>query len=532
MGQAKNEKPVRLEDNILTEFYYRTRIKNIDRRITILLYTDFMKKFIVAIVMFGLMGLNAMDAQRLMTLQQSVDEALKNSPQIVRSRLRLEQTRESLVAQRASLRSKFSLSLNPYSYSNKRSYSEEQQKWFNSESTQSSGTLNVSQPIIWTDGVLSVQNTFGWQDNSGSLSSSSFRGYSNDVRLNLRQPLFTYNRTKLELKELEFEHENAKLSYALEALNVERQITEFFYQIYQQQMELITSREELANRKKSFDIINNKVEAGLTAKDEMMQAELDMMSSQSTVHNLEVGLENIKDNFKQMIGLPLSEEIMVIAEVSVMPVDIDLDMATNFALTNRMEIRQRQIDIETGQFELIKTNALNEFKGDLNVSVGLFGENEKANRVFNNMNNNEDVRFSLEVPIFDWGEKKARMRAANASLKVREYNLQDEQKTIRLDIRKIDRSINNALIQIDIARKNEENAQLTYEINLEKYRNGDLTSMDLNLFQNQLTQKKNALTDALIKYKLELLNMKLQTLYDFEMKRSIIDDVMKYEMIQ
>jgi len=491
-----------------------------------------MKKIVVATLILLIVGLSVADAQRLMTLSQSVEEALKSSPQIVRSRLRLERTRELLIAQRASLRSNFKLNLNPYQYANNRRYDEFNQQWFNSESTQSNGTLSVTQPVKWTDGTISLANTFGYTDNYSSSSSNSFTGFSNNLRLNIDQPLFTYNRTKMTLMELEFDHENAKLSYALEALNVERQITQYFYQIYQKQMQLITSREEWENRKKSFEIISNKVEAGLTAKEEMLQAELDMMSSQSTVYNNELDLENIKDNFKQMLGLSLYEELMVIAEVSVMPVDIDLEMATNFALTNRMEIRQRQIDIETGQFQLIKTNATNEFKGNLNVSVGLFGENEKVKDIYSNPNDNEDVRFSLEVPLFDWGEKKARMRAAEASLKTSEYNLQDEQKTIRLDIRKIDRSIKNMLIQIEIARKNQENAQLTYDINLEKYRNGDLTSMDLNLFQNQLTQNKNGLTNALINYKLELLNMKLQSLYDFELKRSIIDDVMKYEMIQ
>ncbi|WP_430816686.1 TolC family protein [Carboxylicivirga sp. RSCT41] len=491
-----------------------------------------MKKILFTLLMMLLMVPSLLEAQQLMTLSQSVEEALKNSPQIVRSRLGLERTRELLNAQRAALRSNFRLNLNPYVYSNNRQYDEFNQQWFTSESTQSNGTLSITQPVIWTDGTISLDNTFGYRDNYSTSSANSFEGFSNNLRLSIDQPLFTYNRTKMTLKELEFDHENAKLNYALEALNVEQQITQYFYQIYQKQMELITSREEWENRKKSYDIISNKVAAGLTAKEEQLQAELDMMTSESTVQNNEVELENIKDNFKQMLGLPLSEEIMVIAEVSVLPVDIDLSMATNFALANRMEIRQRQIDIETGKFELIKTNATNEFKGNFNVSVGLFGESEEIGNIYQNPTDNEDLRFSLEVPLFDWGEKKARMRAAEASLKTSEYNLQDEQKNIRLNIRKIDRSIRNTLIQIDIARKNEENAQLTYEINLEKYRNGDLTSMDLNLFQNQLTQKKNALTTALINYKLELLNMKLQTLYDFEFQRSIIDDVMKYEMIQ
>jgi len=62
---------------------------------------------------------------------------------------------------------------------------------------------------------------------------------------------------------------------------------------------------------------------------------------------------------------------------------------------------------------------------------------------------------------------------------------------------------------------------LTYELNLEKYENGDLTGMDLNIYQNQLSEKKLAHTNALISYKLELLNLKIQTLYDFENQVSV-----------
>jgi hypothetical protein len=51
--------------------------------------------------------------------------------------------------------------------------------------------------------------------------------------------------------------------------------------------------------------------------------------------------------------------------------------------------------------------------------------------------------------------------------------------------------------------------------------------MDLNLQQNQLTQKKNSLISALINYKIELLNMKLQTLYDFETKQLIAPNVLE-----
>ena len=88
--------------------------------------------------------------------------------------------------------------------------------------------------------------------------------------------------------------------------------------------------------------------------------------------------------------------------------------------------------------------------------------------------------------------------------------------SIIVNIRAVHRNLKNLLNQIEIAKQSVKNAQLTYEVNVERYKNGDLTGMDLNLFQTQLSEQKLSLTRALIDYKLELLNMKIQTLWDFE----------------
>ena len=97
-----------------------------------------------------------------------------------------------------------------------------------------------------------------------------------------------------------------------------------------------------------------------------------------------------------------------------------------------------------------------------------------------------------------------------------------ERLSIILSIRKSYRNLNNLLNQIDIARRSALNAQLTYDLNLEKYKNGDLTGMDLSIYQNQLSQNKLSYTNSLISYKIELLNLKILTLYDFEKKQPVI----------
>lgn len=477
-------------------------------------------------MLFALTTLWPLSGQRVLTLEQALAIANQMSPSIRASRLSLQQSQENLNAQRAALKSKFSLNVTPISYSNRREY-DDRLGWSTNETTSSGGRFTVEQPILATDGTVTLTNNFGWQDSYSTYNSNAFKGFSNTLSLGLNQPIFTYNRTKMAIHRLEYSLENSTLNYELRMLAVEKSVTQAFYDVYQAQKSLATSQEEYDNRIKSYEIIKNKVDAGLVAKEEFFQAELDMLSSKSSVQNNEVSLENAMDNFKQLLGLPLGEEISVLAEVSVKPVPIDLKQAMDNGLASRMELRQREIEIEQGQFDLITTRAENEFYGNIGVSYGISGDNSKLQQIYKDPSENQNIQVSFSVPLFDWGANRAKMRAQQAAQNNRELNLENERTDISLTIRQVYRNLTNYLNQIEIARKNEENAQLTYDINLEKYKNGDLTSMDLNLVQNQLTQKKQSLTNALIQYKLELLNMKIQTLYDYENNRSIVPDFSK-----
>lgn len=464
-------------------------------------------------------------AQQILTLESALEVARNNSPDIKRSLLNLQRSEQTLIAQNAALKSNFSLGLTPYSYNKNRSFDNLNSIWNTNETTQSFGTFTVSQPFLPTDGTISLVNRFGWQSNSSEFKNNFVnKSFSNNLYLSVSQPLFTYNRTKLQLKELELDLENAQLNYAMQKLNLEKQVTQFFYNVYLSQMSLSVSQDEFKNTQKSFEITQNKVTAGIAAKEELYQAELNFATSKSQVQNAQVNLENYKDQFKQYIGLDIFEEITVMTNVDLNPVTVDVKKAIEYGLNSRMELRQREIDIENSQFALIRTKSLNEFRGDLNLSVGIIGDDEKLMDIYKNPTNNPRVSVSFNLPLYDWGEKKARIKAQEAVIESQNLNMSEEKKQITLDIRRVNRNLQNLVTQIEIARQNERNAQLTYEINLERYANGDLTSMDLNLFQNQLSQKKMSYNQALIDYKIELLNLKIQSLYDFEKNEAIIPE--------
>jgi outer membrane protein TolC len=460
-------------------------------------------------------------AQQGLTLEQALNIAETNSPSMKKTRLSLIRSQENLNAQNAALKSNFSLTLNPIAYNQSREFNNLISQWNSTTTTQSYGDFTVSQPIVATDARISLTNRFGYTDSYSEYTGTTLKGFSNNLSLRLDQPIFTYNRTKLQLKELQLSLENAQLNYAMQLLALEKQVSQAFYYVYQQQQSLDIANQAYQNMQKSYEVSKTKVEAGISAREEMFQAELNLATTKSDFENSQVSLENAKDDFKILIGMSLFDDLIVLPNIAVDTVNVDISFAIDQGLHNRMELRQRKIDIEISQFDLIQTEGLNEFKGNIGLSVGLFGDNEKLKNVYANPTDNESVALSLVVPLWDWGEKKSRIKASQAGIETANIALEEEHNDIILGIRKICRNLLNLQNQIEIARRSVTNAQLTYDLNLEKYKNGDLTGMDLNIFQNQLSTKQLSFTNSLISYKLELLNLKIQTLYDFEKKVAV-----------
>jgi outer membrane protein len=487
----------------------------------------------IKVLFIGIISLMPALAQTNLTLEEAIEIAMNNSPNIRQSKLNLERSRELLNAENARLKSNFSLRLDPFSYNKDRSFDDRFSEWYNSELKQSSGTFTISQPIKWTDATFSINNRFGYQEHRSwtDETTTPTKTYDNRLYLRLEQPLFTYNRTMLDLKELELDYENATLNFNIQQLAIEQSVAQSFYNVYQQDMSLQIAREEYENQKKSHAIIKNKVDAGLVAMEEFYQAELNLANSDLQWQNAQVTLDNQLDQLKILLGIPIEEEIKVVEDISHQAVEVDLEQAITFALNNRMELRQYEMNIQNSYYNLTRTKALNEFRGDLALTYGIVGTDEKFNDIYQRPTRNEQLSISFNIPLYDWGEKKSRIKASEASIQAAKWNEEDLRNDIVLNIRSAYRQLQQLFGQIEIERQNVRNAQLTYDINLERYANGDLTSIDLNIYQNQLSQSKINQIASLIQYRLGLLDMKVLTLYDFRKDEPVFKDVNNLESV-
>lgn len=455
-------------------------------------------------------------------MDKALSIAFQNSPALIQSKLSLQQNELNLQAQQASLKSQFSLDVSPFNYSRSSQYDSYNSKWFDSKTMSSSASLGIVQPIKWTDGTVSLVNDVSWQDASNRSSGGKSTAFNHNISLRIEQPIFTYNRTKMQLKELELSLENARLSYAMQQLNIEKNVTDNFYSVYQRFKDLSIARDEYANQKQNYDIIKNKVEAGLVAREELFQAEVNLATSESSVYTAEINYENAKDNFKLLLGVSLDEDIAVLPNTEVESITVNTEEAVKHGLDQRMELRQKQITLERDVFSIIRAKAENEFKGNISARVGLNALGDKVGNMYDNPTDNEQIGVSLTIPIFDWGAKKARVQSSKLAMESDEVDMSEQKKEITINIRQICRNLPTLINQINIKKKSIENAERTYEINLEKYRNGNLTGMELQQYQTQLTSAKQEYTNAIISYKLELLNLKVQTLWDYTTNKSYL----------
>lgn len=456
-------------------------------------------------------------SQMRMTLEDALEYSIDHSPELQEALINLERYKLNLEAQRASLKSRFALTLNPFTYSNSRSFDNRFSEWYTNESFSSNGTFSITQPIIWTDATVSLNNKFGWQQNtSTSGTTSTNKAFSNDLYLSINQPLFTYNRTKTDLRSMELNYENALINYALRRLSIESTITSSFYNVYTAKNNLEISEAELKDAQQNFEIIKNKVEADLSARDELYQAELNVAQAASTVDNRKVSLENAKDNLKQTLGLDIDDDFDVVAEISAKPVKVDMLTAINSALGSRLELRQREISRTELDIQMKQIKETNSLDGSLSLSLGIMGDDEKFQKIYDHPTNNPRVSVSLSVPIFDWGARRARIKAQELATKIFDMQTDEERKSIEIAVRRSCRSLLNLESQMIIAEQSLKNAQLTYDLNSERYRNGELTGMEMNQFQTQLSNQKMSYVSTIINYKLELLNLKIISLYDFE----------------
>ncbi len=393
-----------------------------------------------------------------------------------------------------------------------------------------SGTLTINQPLP-TDGNIFVQNTLS----SGENLESSFRSSRLRSRIGFNQPLssfYAYNRIRSSLKRAELDYERSNKQFKREELNLVYQVSSAYYNLLSLQRSMEIAALDLERQMEAFEISKNKYAAGLIREVDALQMEVDLAEAQNNYDIAQLNESSAKNSFKELLGLELGDSISLNSELNYQVVIIDPVMAVDLALKNRLEVREQEIQIELQKLNIKQQRANGMIEGRIDAYFEKAGVNQQAgigflDAISSSYSNLLDrdasygVGLTVTIPILDWGENRAQVRAAESRLKQAHYRKEEVEREIETEVKNLIAGINSNLKRLQVLEKNVLVAEKSFEITRQRFADGDIDSQDLALERNRLNNAYTSHLRAYINYQLSLADLTRKTFYDFLTKQEV-----------
>ncbi|GAB1415887.1 TolC family protein [Paludibacter sp.] len=388
------------------------------------------------------------------------------------------------------------------------------------------GNISINQPLP-TDGNIFVRSGLTNYDDFFKDIRSTYL----NTRIGFSQPLdafYGYNSIKSSFKQAELAYERSKKQLKREELNLIYNVSGAFYNLLSVQKGTEIAMLDLERQTEAFGISKNKFDAGLIREVDALQMEVDWVEAQNNYELAIVNQGAAMNAFKEIIGIELSDSVVLTSELKYNVVIVDPDKAVQLALANRLEIREQEIQIELSKLNIKRQKAEGMVRADLTAyyeKAGVSGQPINTPFMQSLQSSYDDfivrpqnfgVGFSINIPLLDWGENRALVNSAKSRLKQNELQKTEVQRSIEREVRNLVADLNSSLKRLQLLEKNLTVAEKSFEITRLRFSDGDIDSQALALERNRLNNAYNSHLRAYINYQLMLAELMRKTFYDFQ----------------
>ena len=291
----------------------------------------------------------------------------------------------------------------------------------------------------------------------------------------------------------------------------------------------------MERQQEAHEIAKSKYSAGLIREVEALQMEVDLSAAANNYDIAKVDYASQISLFKEKIGIELVDSIIIKSDLEYIPVIVDVEKAVSLALENRLELKESEIQIELTQMDIKRRKAEGRINGDISVNYEFRGVNKDyltipiettLNNTWENLVSRPGsfgVGVTVNIPIIDWGENRARVHSAEATLKQNQIGLDGEKVTIERDVRTTVDRLQSSLRRLQLLEKNVVVAEKSFGISRQRYSNGDIDSQAMALERERLNNAYISRLEAYINYKLFLSDIMRKTFLDFEKNSSLLN---------
>ncbi|GET33387.1 membrane protein [Prolixibacter bellariivorans] len=329
---------------------------------------------------------------------------------------------------------------------------------------------STGQPVIGSDGNP-VFNMYAFMPNVNleiGLKGVALAG------LKLEQPIYMGGKIRKA-------NEMAGLAEDMADSNIRLQQSNVIYESDKAYWTYLTLKDKVKAAKKYekmldelVNILQNSYTTGMSSRNNLLKAEVKKNEAVLMIQKAEHGRELARMNLCRIIGLPLNTSVTAVDSLTVGVIPSTNPEDENPQNRPDWQIVKKQVELKQKQVDLTRAD----FLPQLGASAGYnYLEGPKINGS-NYSNTSFTAMASVKIPIFNWGEGRNKIRAAEAEQEMQKTDLQDITEKMMLEIAQARFNLKDAVTRLTMtekaleqAKENLKESKDNYEVGMETLAN-------------------------------------------------------------
>lgn len=383
----------------------------------------------------------------------------------------------------------------------------------NNKSLKTSQIETMQQELIYSETfkgglpIVSLDSDYTGNE-EGKADSESY--FENGITVS--QTLFSGGSTYYGIKGANKNIDLYKVMYQKDMTDTRLEVVKKYVKILQLEKTLEVYKASQKERKEELKRQQVFYGLGLIDKSEILKVESSLYETESDILDTENNISTEKIALKKMVGIPLKEKMELNGiELNILsPKEIQLELDTEKALNESLEVKQLELDLDITKLE--EKASKSDFYPEVDLEYTYESPEEAS---FSNASQGDDwqwtVGISFEWDIFNFGSSMDSYERAKLETEKATINMEDNKEELEKDIITSYLNMQTLYNLINTKEKAYETLEETYEIDKEKYANRLIDTVDY-------LQTESDLREAEVEY----INSKLDYYLAYEEYLNII----------
>jgi len=153
---------------------------------------------------------------------------------------------------------------------------------------------------------------------------------------------------------------------------------------------------------------------------------LSVFNAQKALNNARIDLKNADYELKKYIGLDQNQLIELLIPLDIFLWEIDADKALSESLENRKETPQFERRLIQADRDLTQAKRNAGVNATLRMSYGVSNSADEFEGIYEQPEQQQNVRLSLNLPIMDWGRSESQVKLAESHRELVLYDVEQD----------------------------------------------------------------------------------------------------------